>query len=248
MEKTIADLKTQETEAAKGFADLKAAKETEIEAAKEAIETKTKRVGELAVSVVESADGIEDASKEGEDAKKFLSTLDEQCKTKQEEFAAVSKTRAEEISAISETISILNDDDALDVFKKAVPSALLQRSSSRKFGFLQGKDMAPTERLRKAVGIITSAAQFHRSPKLDFLSLSMRSQLKHAAKGAVDFSAILKMVDEMVAVLEAEEADDAKHKDWCTAELASSADEQKATEGKLSSIASSIAEASDEAA
>jgi len=76
----------------------------------------------------------------------------------------------------------------------------------------------------------------------------MRSQLKHAAKGAVDFSAILKMVDEMVAVLEAEEADDAKHKDWCTAELASSADEQKATEGKLSSIASSIAEASDEAA
>merc|ERR1719487_2070137 len=115
MEKTIADLKTQEAEAAKGFAELKTAKETEAEAAKEAIETKSKRVGELAVSTVESADGVEDAEKEGADAKKFLSTLDEQCKTKQTEFAAVSKTRSEEISAISETIAILNDDDALDV-------------------------------------------------------------------------------------------------------------------------------------
>merc|ERR1719379_1993051 len=136
MEKTIADLKTQESEAAKGFADLKTAKETEIEAAKEAIEAKTKRVGELAVSTVESADGVEDATKEGDDAKKFLSTLDEQCKTKQAEYAATSKTRAEEVSAISETISILNDDDALDVFKKAVPSALLQRSATGQCLFL----------------------------------------------------------------------------------------------------------------
>jgi chromosome segregation ATPase len=83
---------------------------------------------------------------------------------------------------------------------------------------------------------------------MDFLSLSMKSQLKHASKGAVDFTAILKMVDEMVAVLEAEEADDAKHKSWCTAELSSSEDEMKGTEGKLSSITTSIAEASDEAA
>jgi len=248
MEKTIADLKTQEAEAAKGFSELKVAKETEAEAAKEAIETKTKRVGELAVSVVESADGIDDATKEGADAKKFLATLDEQCKTKQAEYATVTKTRAEEISAISETISILNDDDALDVFKKAVPSALLQRSSSRKFGFLQGKDMVPTDRLRKAVGIITSAAQFHRSPKLDFLSLSLKSKLKHASQGAVDFGAILKMIDEMVTVLTAEEADDTKHKEWCTSELASSEDEMKATEGKLAALASSIAEATDEAA
>jgi len=143
MEKTIADLKTSESEAAKGFGELKAAKSTEIEAADEAIESKTKRVGELALSIVQDADGVEDAEKEGADAKKMLSTLDEDCKTKQTTYAAVSKTRAEEISAISETIAILNDDDALDVFKKAVPSALLQRSATRKFGFLQGKDMAP---------------------------------------------------------------------------------------------------------
>jgi len=248
MEKTIADLKTQESEAAKGFADLKAAKETEIEAASEAIESKTKRVGELAVSTVESADGIDDATKEGADATKMLSTLDEQCATKKTEYASVSKTRAEEISAISECIAILNDDDALDVFKKAVPSALLQLPRTRKFGFLQGKDMATTDRLQKASRIIASAAEFHRSPKLDFLALSMKSQLKHASKGAVDFTAILKMIDEMVAVLEAEEADDAKHKTWCTSELASSEDEMKGTEAKISSIGSAIAEASDEAA
>merc|ERR1719272_2092711 len=226
MQKSIADQKSQEAEAGKGFADLKAAKASEIELASESIESKTKRVGELAVSIVDSKDGADDAKVEGADASKFLSTLDEQCKTKQAEHAAVTKTRAEEVSAISETIAILNDDDALDVFKKAVPAALLQRSTTRKFGFLQGKDMAPVDRLRKAQGIIASAAEFHRSPKLDFLSLSLKSQVKHAAAGAVDFGAILKMVDEMVGVLTAEESDDAKHKDWCTSELSSSADEK----------------------
>merc|ERR1719421_1674990 len=79
MQKSIADLKTQEEESAKGFTDLKAAKEQEIEAASEAIESKTKRVGELAVSIVQAKDGVDDATAEKADATKFLATLDEQC-------------------------------------------------------------------------------------------------------------------------------------------------------------------------
>merc|ERR1719420_906756 len=110
---------TAEEEAVKGFAELKAAKDKEIELASEAIEVKTKRVGELAVSIVQSEDGADDATKEKANADKTLATLDSTCKTKQTEYATRSKTRAEEVSAISEAISILNDDDALDVFKKA---------------------------------------------------------------------------------------------------------------------------------
>merc|ERR550514_1522983 len=124
-----------EEEAAKGFAQLKAAKEKEIELASEAIEAKTKRVGELAVSIVQSLDGADDATKEKADADHTLSTLDETCKEKQAAYSARSKTRGEEVSAISEAISILNDDDALDTFKKAGASSLVQLSKGRT-GFL----------------------------------------------------------------------------------------------------------------
>merc|ERR1719160_1689307 len=174
MESTIKSTETAEEEAVKGYAELKAAKEKEIELASEAIESKTKRVGELAVSIVQSEDGAEDAAKEKATADKTLATLGEQCKTKSAEYAASSKTRAEEVSAISEAISILNDDDALDVFKKAGASSLVQvTSKGRKFAFLQGNAAAP-QRLRKAQGIIASTAQFKRSHPLAFLSYIMK--------------------------------------------------------------------------
>merc|ERR1719389_828951 len=56
------------------------------------------------------------------------------------------------------------------------------------------------------------------------------------------------MIDDMVTLLNKEQADDEKHKDFCDAEFDSSSDEKKATEAKLSSIASAIAEMSDEIA
>merc|ERR1719183_1223101 len=221
MEKSIAEIKASEQSAVQGFADLKGSKEKEIELASEAIESKTKRAGELAVSVVQAQDGAEDAAKEKADAEKFLSTLGEQCKTKEAEHAERSKVRSEEVAAIGEAINILNDDDALDVFKKAVPSMLLEQSSSpvphsaRKFGFLQSAAASP-DALRRAEGIIATMAEFHRSQRLDLLAFTMKTQLRSvkkaqahgATKGAVDFSAITKMIDEMVGVLTAEEADD----------------------------------------
>merc|ERR1719453_140547 len=252
MEKTIESLETAEVSAVSGYADLKAAKEQEIELASEAVEAKTKRVGELAVSIVQAADAADDATKEKADAEKFLATLTEQCKTKVAEQAARDKTRAEEVSAISEAISILNDDDALDVFKKAVPSALIQSASStrgaRSFGFLQANAATP-DRLRRAAGIIDSAKQFHRSQKLSLLAFTMHKDLRSMRSGgAVDFSAITKMIDEMVGVLEAEEKDDEKHKVWCTGELTSTADSTEKATATAASLDASISESTDEAA
>merc|ERR1719247_3144695 len=121
--KAIAD----EEQAVAGFGDLKGSKEAEQKAATAAIETKQTRAGELAVSVVQVADDIEDTTEEVANTEKFAKQL------KEKEWAEREKLRAEEISAISDAIGILNDDDALDVFKKAMPSALVQE----KTGFLQ---------------------------------------------------------------------------------------------------------------
>merc|ERR1719456_2079655 len=129
LSRDIASLKKNEEAAVKGFADMKASKEKEIEFADESIESKKERVGTLAVEIVQAKDGLEDALAEAEKAEKFAATLTEQCAAKKKEWAERSKMRAEEIAAISEAIGILNDDDALDVFKKAVPSALMQTAS-----------------------------------------------------------------------------------------------------------------------
>merc|ERR1719190_60449 len=54
--------------------------------------------------------------------KDFLKNLETSCATKTKEWEERSKTRSEELTALSETIKILNDDDALDLFKKTLPS------------------------------------------------------------------------------------------------------------------------------
>merc|ERR1719428_51036 len=122
LKEAIAD----EEKAIAGFNDLKGSKETEIEVATEAIETKTARSGEIAVSVVQTKDSLEDTQDELADVEKFATQLETECGTKEKEWAERCKMRAEEVKAISEAVSILNDDDALDVFKKARPSALMQ--------------------------------------------------------------------------------------------------------------------------
>merc|ERR1719221_1197509 len=57
-----------------------------------------------------------------EDAK-FLAGLKEGCDKKAAEWEVIKATRAEELVALAETIKVLNDDDALELFKKTLPSA-----------------------------------------------------------------------------------------------------------------------------
>merc|ERR1719197_2007389 len=142
MEGDLKKLTSDEEAAVKGFGDLKASKSEEIAVAGEAVRTKTARSGELAVSVVQTQADIGDTEAELADGKKFLASLMEACPNQEKLFAEHEKTRAEEVSAISEAINVLNDDDALDVFKKAAPSALLQEGKKGQTGFLQQASMS----------------------------------------------------------------------------------------------------------
>merc|ERR1719171_1811337 len=117
MEANLKEATEDEAKAAAGFEELESSKEKEIDAATSAIETKTVRSGELAVSIVQAKDGLEDAQQELADNEKFGAQLEEQCASKQKEWAQRQKDRAAEIQAVSEAINILNNDDALDTFK-----------------------------------------------------------------------------------------------------------------------------------
>merc|ERR550537_842004 len=129
MEKDLAEMMAEEEAAKAGYEELMAAKEKEIASATKAIEEKLQRQGDNGVAIAEMKNDLEETKEALEEDKKFLADLEKNCDQKKKEWAERQKTRSEEILAIQETIKILNDDDALELFKKTLPgpeSSLLQ--------------------------------------------------------------------------------------------------------------------------
>merc|ERR1719240_2245945 len=123
MNKDLAEATASEDAAIKAYNELMAAKEKEVNALTKAIEEKMVRLGKLQVEIVEMKEDLDDTGKGLVEDKKFLADLKKNCATKGEEHAANMKLRSEELLALADTIKILNDDDALELFKKTLPSA-----------------------------------------------------------------------------------------------------------------------------
>lgn len=237
MAKNLEDTENAETVAAQGYTDLKGAKDSEIEIASEAVESKTKQSGSLSVSIAQNTDALEDTKAELADAQKMLNTLTTTCGQRKADWEARLKSRDDEIAAISETITILNDDDALDVFKKAVP-ALVQDPST---GFLQTKHAATTAlHLQKALDIVRKANDAHHDRRLMLLIMKM------SAKQAPDFSAVSKMIDDMLAVLDNEQVEDVNKKEWCFTEISKADKEAGSKQETVDQLKAEIEQVSDE--
>merc|ERR1719217_1782927 len=121
MDASLEKATSEENTSVKDFNALVAAKTKEINALTKEIESKTARIGELGVELVTLKEDLDDTSKSLMEDEAFLKDLDKNCKTKQDEWATRQKIRAEELVAIADTIKILNDDDALELFKKTLP-------------------------------------------------------------------------------------------------------------------------------
>merc|ERR1719453_1740022 len=226
-----------EEAAAAGFAELSAAKKQEIGAASEAIESKTVRSGDLAVSVTTTADDIEDTTAEMKETEAFLANLASQCALKKKEWAERQAMRAEEISAISEAIKVLNDDDALDLFKKTL--SLSQTSSQ--MGFIQKTSQSTNVlRARGMLSALMKKGSPHRA-ELALIEMSMKSR-------AVDFSKIMAMIDGMAKVLGEEQKDDDATKSYCDKELTKSLQDKKDSEEAIATSEAAIEEMTDESA
>jgi len=123
----------------------------------------------------------------------------------------------------------LNDDDALELFKKTLPSA----SSS----FLQLTTTAGSTRAQ-ALAMIQQLRAKKNRPELDFISLAL-----HGKK--IGFGQVIKMIDDLVATLKQEQLDDNNKKEYCNVEFDKSDDSKKALERKVSDLETAIAEGKD---
>merc|ERR1719316_1707995 len=236
-EQMEADLKeAEETEAAaiQDFNGLIAAKSKEIGSATAAIEDKTARVGTLAVDIVNAKNDLSDTQDALADDSNFLIELKTTCAEQTKLFDVVKKTRAEEISAVGATIKILNDDDALDLFKKTLPSpgdSLLQGS-------------ATTSSRARASFLLRQAqeANFRLNTKknagLGLIELALKGK-------KVGFEKIVKMMDDMTALLKKEQGDDEQQKEYCEAEFEESEDKNGALQRKIKGLETEISEGAD---
>merc|ERR1719323_1903255 len=195
MEKELNEITAAEEKAIKDFEALIAAKEKELNANTGAMEAKIERAAEVGLEIVEMKEDLDDTSKALVEDKKFLAELEKDCGTKEEEWNARCKIRAEELLAIGETIKILNDDDALDLFKKTLPSPSL----------LQTLVTSAEVKQQALAALKTSKGD----TRLDFIALALRTR----AQGT--FDKVIGMIDEMVALLQEEQMQDDEKKKYC---------------------------------
>merc|ERR1719331_2200286 len=232
MDKALNGAVGDEEKAAAGYEELSATKKEEISAAGAAIESKTQRSGTLAVTITTTKGDIKDTTNEMNDTEAFLANLKVECAEKKKEWAVRCQIRAEEVAAISAAIKVLNDDDALDLFKKTL--SLTQGPAGSQLGFIQ-QHSAQHNRAQQALQQLQSSKVDQKNLQVQFLENALKSK-------SVDFSKVIKMVEDMEVVLKEEQASDDAQKSFCDKDIASSEREQKDTEEEIESSAALIEE------
>jgi len=224
----LADATATENAAIAAYKGLMAARLKEKAALTAAIQAKLTKVGELKVSIAEMKNDAGDTAEALAADQKFLAELEKGCATKTGEWEARSKTRSDELVALADTIKILNDDDALELFKKTLPSA----SAS----LVQVQVSTASQRLR-ALQAIRKGMQ--NLPSKDRAGLDLISLALHGKKAG--FEQVIKMIDEMLVNLKKEQVDDDNKKAYCAAQFDSSDDQKKSLEREIGQLESSIA-------
>merc|ERR1719446_180668 len=148
--------------------------------------------------------------------------LKETCANTDAEWEERQKARQEELKGCAEALAILSSDDAHDTF-------------TRTFNFVQTKSASTKDRKNRdeASALLFKAAKANGNPRLAALAARVRLD---------SFTKVKAAIDEMIAALLKEKADEIKHKDFCTEGLNTN---ERESELKARDIAELEAEISD---
>jgi len=208
------DMIHDEEEAEHKFEGRMDSKKKEVGALSKSVENKLDRVGTLGVEIASMKGDLEDSSGSLAEDKAFLKDLENNCKAKAATHEQEKKMRAQEMVALADTIKILNDDDALELFKKTLPGAsasLLQLQTTASSMRARAKQLLAHARSRIRPG---QSAQ-----RLDFISLAL-----HGDK--VSMKQVIDLIDKLIATLKKEQRSDNNKKDYCAEQFDQSESKQ----------------------
>merc|ERR1719410_2599616 len=198
-EANLSESQKEEMANQKAYSELKAAKEEEIAAGQAQVDSKEQ---ELATTDEKSSSAkvdVEDTKASLSADEQFLLMLKEKCQMTDKEWEERQKTRQMEMQAVSQALAILSGDDAHDLFTRTFNPALLQSGSA-----------AHAERREQASQLLSKVAQKFHNPRLSTLAYRVKLDA---------FTRVKKAIDDMIAELLKEKADEIKHKDFCTDEF-----------------------------
>merc|ERR1719299_355827 len=142
------------------YEDLKAAKEEEIKAGQEQIDTKTQELADTDEKNAQAKEDVEDTKKSLSADEQFLMMLKEKCSMTDSEWEERQKTRQLEMEACSKALAVLSGDDAHDLFTKTFNPSLLQKESSMN-----------SERRAQASKVLEAMAKKSQNPRLATLAV-----------------------------------------------------------------------------
>jgi len=227
-QKSLDEVVGTEQDSVKVYEELMSAKTKQVDALGAAVEKKIARTGDLQVSIANMKNDLTESEAALVADQKLASEITSSCDSKAAEWQERLKTRGEELVAIHETIKILNDDDALELFKKTLPGA----SGS----LIQTADAARRRAAEKALSLINHVHRTSGShPELDFMVMALQGK-------KVDFSKVIKMIDDMAALLKQEQFDDDAKKEYCEKQIDQMEDKTKELTKKVEDLEVSIEE------
>merc|ERR1719276_421518 len=187
------------------YDQVKAAKNTEIQAGQNQIDKKTEELAHTDEANAQAKQDLKDTKATLSEDEKFLMMLKELCAKVDAEYEARTKERNMEMEACSKALAVLSSDEAHDMFTKT-------------FNFLQTS--SKSSRRADAAAVLRKAASNTHNQALSALAMKVRLDA---------FEKVKKAINDMVAALTQEKADEIKHKDFCVEEFNSN---QLATEKK----------------
>jgi len=196
-ETNLAATQKQEKANVAAFIDLKAAKEAEIKAGNDQIDTKSDQLAENNDKMAQEKRDRKDTEKSLAADEKFYGNVKNAYATEKGEYETRVNVRTEELAAVSKAEEILNGDDAHDLFGKSL-------------GFMQTAMQADRRSRSQAAELLIAVAHKVQNPRLSTMAVAVRLDA---------FVKVKKAIDEMIAQLKVQKADERKQKDFCTESL-----------------------------
>jgi hypothetical protein len=185
----------EEAESQKAFEELMATKTQELETLELTLETHTTDEAEKNKQLAESTTTRDDTQKQVKADEQFFEDAKQGCRAKAKEWSERSRLRTEELTGINKGLEILTSPEAQSTFAASSSTMLLQLHSRTR-----ATRSSAFEKLRKLAAKYGNSAMAKLASKL---------------KSGGHFDKIMVMIDEMVADLRKEEAEDIAHRDRC---------------------------------
>lgn len=187
-----------ESSARKSYRALVASKQKEVKELEEAAEEKRQEISKLEGDSAAVTKSRKETALSMEEEKKLLEEVRDSCAKKKKEWGERQEMREQELSALEDTLSVLKDDDAMDLFKKTLRK--ISSASSAEAGAARSEALKQLQRAREQ-----AVEERH---AVDMLIMALSSDSR-------SFEEVAAMIDNVLGVLEEQQQSEERQRVFC---------------------------------